>query len=76
MRSTLRIIIASAAAAAAFAPAFASAAALDGYLTDTRGDVVKAAGAGVCVRTSQWTPALAIAACDPDLDRIDRKSVV
>jgi OOP family OmpA-OmpF porin len=38
-----------------------------GYLTDTRGDVVKAAGANVCVRTSDWTPARAIAACDPDL---------
>jgi OOP family OmpA-OmpF porin len=67
MRSTLKITLASAIAVAAFAPALASAQAKDGYLTDTRGDVVKAAGAGVCVRNSQWTPALAIAACDPDL---------
>jgi OOP family OmpA-OmpF porin len=67
MRSALRITLASAIAAAAFAPALVSAQAKDGYLTDTRGDVVKAAGAGVCVRNSQWTPALAIAACDPDL---------
>lgn len=67
MRSTLKITLASAIAVAAFAPALASAQAKDGYLTDTRGDVVKAAGAGVCVRNSQWTPALAIAECDPDL---------
>lgn len=67
MRSTFKITLASAIAVAAFAPALASAQAKDGYLTDTRGDVVKAAGAGVCVRNSQWTPALAIAECDPDL---------
>ena len=67
MHSTLRITLASAIAIAAFAPALASAQAKDGYLTDSRGDVVKAAGANVCVRTSQWTPALAIAECDPDL---------
>jgi OOP family OmpA-OmpF porin len=67
MRSTLKIIIAGAIAAAALAPALASAQAKDGYLTDSRGDVVRAAGAGVCVRTSAWTPALAIAACDADL---------
>lgn len=67
MRSALRITLASAIAAAAFAPALVSAQAKDGYLTDGRGDVVKAAGAAVCVRTSQWTPALAIAECDPDL---------
>lgn len=67
MRSALRITIASAIAAAAFAPALASAQAKDGYLTDTAGGVVKALGANVCVRSSQWTPALAIAECDPDL---------
>jgi OOP family OmpA-OmpF porin len=39
----------------------------DGYLTDVQGNVVRAIGAGVCVRTSQWTPALAVAECDPDL---------
>ena len=40
---------------------------MDGYLTDTQGGIVRAIGAGVCVRTSQWTPALAVAECDPDL---------
>jgi OOP family OmpA-OmpF porin len=63
MRSALKITI----AVAAFVPALAFAQAKDGYLTDTRGEVVKAAGAGVCVRTSAWTPALAVAECDPDL---------
>ncbi|MGA0033051.1 MAG: OmpA family protein [Burkholderiales bacterium] len=67
MRSALRITIASAIAAAAFAPALGFAQAKDGYLTDTAGGVVKALGANVCVRSSQWTPALAIAECDPDL---------
>jgi outer membrane protein OmpA-like peptidoglycan-associated protein len=33
----------------------------EGFLGD------RALGAGVCVRTSQWTPALAVAECDPDL---------
>jgi OOP family OmpA-OmpF porin len=63
MRSALKITI----AVAAFVPALAFAQAKDGYLTDTSGGVVKAPGAGVCVRNSQWTPALAIAECDPDL---------
>lgn len=67
MRSTFRITLASAVAVAAFAPALGFAQAKDGYLTDTTGGVVKAPVAGVCVRTSQWTPALAIAECDPDL---------
>lgn len=63
MRSALKITI----AVAAFVPALAFAQAKDGYVFAATGDVVKAAGAGVCVRTSQWTPALAIAECDPDL---------
>ena len=63
MRSALKITI----AALAFVPALAVAQAKEGYLTDTSGAVVKAAGAGVCVRTSAWTPALAVAECDPDL---------
>jgi len=63
MRSALKFTI----VAAAFVPALAFAQAKDGYVTDSAGGVVKAPGAGVCVRTSQWTPALAIAECDPDL---------
>ena len=40
-----------------------------GYLLDTAGNnaVVKSLGYDVCVRTSDWTPARAIEACDPDL---------
>ena len=37
-----------------------------GYLTDQRGEVVRS-GFGLCWRTGSWTPALAIAECDPDL---------
>jgi OmpA-OmpF porin, OOP family len=44
----------------------------EGYLLDNTGAVVTATGAGVCVRTGAWTPALAAAAeackqCTPDL---------
>lgn len=38
----------------------------DGYLFDTRGKGVKS-GAGLCWRTTRWTPAMAIEECDPDL---------
>lgn len=37
-----------------------------GYAIDQRGDVVKS-GTGLCWRTGYWTPAMAIAECDPDL---------
>lgn len=37
-----------------------------GYVIDSRGDVVKDPF-GLCWRTGYWTPALAIAECDPDL---------
>ena len=70
MISALRISLATVATCVALLPATGSAATgerKDGYLTDTQGGVVRAIGAGVCVRTSQWTPALAIAECDPDL---------
>src|SRR5207244_9737 len=70
MISALRITVATVAACVALLPATGSAqqnTRKDGYLTDTRDVVVRAIGAGVCVRTSQWTPALAIAECDPDL---------
>jgi OOP family OmpA-OmpF porin len=71
MSSALRLTLASAAACAALLPVVSPAATTavrkDGYLTDTQGGIVRAIGAGVCVRTSQWTPALAVAECDPDL---------
>jgi OOP family OmpA-OmpF porin len=69
MNSTLRITLAGVAlAGASMLPGVAGAQFKNqGYLTDTQGNVVRALGAGVCVRTSDWTPARAIAQCDPDL---------
>ena len=37
------------------------------YLITTTGEAVRAAGYGVCVRSSNWTPAQATEQCDPDL---------
>lgn len=37
-----------------------------GYVIDQRGSVAKS-GTGLCWRTGYWTPAMAIAECDPDL---------
>ncbi|MHB1358067.1 MAG: outer membrane protein OmpA [Rhodocyclaceae bacterium] len=37
-----------------------------GYVVDQRGVVAKS-GTGLCWRTGYWTPAMAIAECDPDL---------
>ena len=70
MSSAFRITLATVATCAALLPATGSAATAerkDGYWTDTQGGIVRAVGAGVCVRSSQWTPALAVAECDPDL---------
>ncbi|MCZ7655605.1 MAG: OmpA family protein [Rhodocyclaceae bacterium] len=38
----------------------------DGHLFDTRGHVAKS-GFGLCWKTTRWTPAMALAECDPDL---------
>ncbi|HYC45427.1 MAG TPA: VIT domain-containing protein [Burkholderiales bacterium] len=38
----------------------------DAYLTDSQGQVVRSTIAGVCVRSGQWSPALALAECDGD----------
>ena len=46
----------------------------EGYLTDTRGNVVKN-NYNECWRTGYWTPAMAIAECDPDLVRKDQPKV-
>lgn len=70
MSSAFRMSLAAVAVCTALLPATGSAATQerkDGYLTDTQGGITRAIGAGVCVRTSQWTPALAVAECDPDL---------
>jgi OOP family OmpA-OmpF porin len=69
MISAIRITLVGLAAAGVFLPASVSAqdAKNQGYLVDSQGNVVRAAGAGVCVRTSDWTPARATEECDPDL---------
>lgn len=69
MSSALRNTLAGAVIAGALWPAVATAqdAKNQGYLLDSQGNIVRAAGAGVCVRTSDWTPARAVAQCDPDL---------
>jgi OOP family OmpA-OmpF porin len=68
MNSAIRVTLVGLAAAGLFVPATASAQFKNqGYLMSSDGSVVRAAGAGVCVRTSDWTPARAIAECDPDL---------
>ncbi len=36
----------------------------EGYLTDSRGNIVRS-GSGLCVHTSSWTKAMAIEECDP-----------
>lgn len=41
-----------------------------GYVIDQRGYVAKS-GTGLCWRTGYWTPAMAIAECDPDLVKKD-----
>ena len=41
-----------------------------GYVIDQRGYVAKS-GYGLCWRTGYWTPAMAIAECDPDLVKKD-----
>jgi OOP family OmpA-OmpF porin len=41
-----------------------------GYVIDQRGVVAKS-GTGLCWRTGYWTPAMAIAECDPDLVKKD-----
>ncbi len=73
MNSAFRNVLTGLVAIAAFAslPALAQVK-NQGYVTDTNGNVVMATGAGVCVRTGFWTPALAAAAeackqCTPDL---------
>lgn len=48
------------------APTMAQVVANDAYAIDQRG-VVTRSGHGLCWRTAEWTPAKAIAECDPDL---------
>src|SRR5688572_5476735 len=68
MSSAIRTALIGMAAAGALLPMPASAQFThQAYLPDTQGGIVRASGAGVCVRTSDWTPARAVFECDPDL---------
>jgi OOP family OmpA-OmpF porin len=68
MNSAIRTTLVGLAAAGILLPMTAAAQFKNqGYLVDSAGNPVRAVGAGVCVRTTDWTPARAIAECDPDL---------
>ena len=73
MISAFRNTLAGLVVAAAFAPsAMAQDTKNQGYLVDVNGNVVTSSTTGLCVRTSDWTPARAAAAaackqCTPDL---------
>ena len=70
MNSGTRFLLAGVAAfTLAPAGALAQDAKNQGYLLDTRDAIVKAVNAGVCVRTSDWTPARAVAECDRHPER-------
>lgn len=73
MNASLKAACATVVCMAALAPVLAHAQFKnEGYLTDKDGNVVKAVGNTVCIRTSAWTPALAAQAeackeCSPEL---------
>ncbi len=75
MKSALRIALTVIAGITALCPAVTTAQVNgknQGYLVDQNFNVVTAVGGTICVRTSDWTPARAVAAeagkfCDPDL---------
>ena len=55
-------------AAALLAPALSHAQFKNqGYLLDQNSNIVTSANTGLCWRTGDWTPARAVAQCDPDL---------
>jgi len=66
MISALRTILA-AIIAVSSTIGFAQDAKNQGYLLDQNMNIVTSATTGLCVRTSDWTPARAVAQCDPDL---------
>ena len=71
MTKTIKISLLLSALLATSTAAFAQTPGIDtkgtvGYLIDGRSTVAKS-GFGLCWRTSFWTPAMAIAECDPDL---------
>ncbi|PQA76825.1 OmpA family protein [Rhodoferax sp. TS-BS-61-7] len=41
-----------------------------GYWVDGSGKIITSSTSGLCWRTSEWTPALAVAPCDPVIQRV------
>jgi OOP family OmpA-OmpF porin len=73
MKNTLTKISISLALSLAFSSAaFAHSVEKEGYLVDSRNNVVKN-NYKECWRTGYWTPAMAIAECDPDLVKKEAK---
>lgn len=66
MNKQLSAILAAIGTIACITPALAQNTPTGAYLTDGRNMVAKS-GFGLCWRTTSWTPATAIAECDPDL---------
>ena len=71
MKNTIKLSLLAATLLGVGASAFAQTPGVDmkgtvGYVIDQRGYVAKS-GYGLCWRTGYWTPAMAIAECDPDL---------
>lgn len=66
---TLSLVLSLAFSGAAFAHSVEK----EGYLIDTRGNVVKN-NYNQCWRTGYWTPAMAIEECDPDLVKKEVKA--
>jgi OOP family OmpA-OmpF porin len=71
MKNTIKLSLLAATLLGIGASAYAQTPGVDmkgtvGYVIDQRGYVAKS-GYGLCWRTGYWTPAMAIAECDPDL---------
>jgi len=66
LRGASGLLLAAAAALSAISEPAAQTAGTSAYVTDTRGNVVRNA-TYLCWHTGYWTPAAAIAECDPDL---------
>lgn len=74
MKLSTRQFALSIALAVAAGSAFAHDVTNAGYLTDTRGNVVKN-NFNECWHTGYWTPAMATAECDPGLVKVEAKPV-
>ncbi len=66
-KKTWMPLLIAAGVALAAAPFTASAQSKNGYWTQQGTDTVWKSGFGLCWRAGYWTPAMAIAECDPDL---------